>query len=75
MSETRHYRDRMRSARRRGRIVAVIALAVLALVVFLSVARQGEFKSAGNTPGASSPVNNPPPSPPREREPQTAPQQ
>jgi len=74
MSDRRGLPERYRRGRRKGRIIAVVVLLLLALGVYAMVEQRGAMQTADNTPGATSAVNNPPPSPPREREPQPAPQ-
>ena len=51
-------------------IIAAVAILLLSVGVIALIGEQAEIKSAQNTPGAKSSVNSPPPSPPREREPQ-----
>jgi hypothetical protein len=57
-------------ARTKGRIIAVLAMLLLALGVYVMVPERGEMRTAENTPGTTSGVNNPQPAPPREGEPQ-----
>jgi hypothetical protein len=61
MSDIRHLPEPYRSGRRNGRIIAVIALLLLALSVYAMVEQRGQIQTADSTPGATSAVDNPPP--------------
>jgi len=52
-------------------VIGFVAAVLLLVAAVAFIAAEGEVKTAANTtPGMQSPVNNPPPAPPREREPQ-----